>query len=55
VLKLGPGAVDVVAHHALTVMAVVGALAVIGFGWWWLRKRRSDKLMEGKRRIGFRH
>jgi membrane protein YqaA with SNARE-associated domain len=47
VLKLGPGAVDVVAHHALTVMAVVGALAVVGFGWWWIRKRRSGKLMEG--------
>jgi membrane protein YqaA with SNARE-associated domain len=47
VLKLGPGAVDVVAHHALTAMAVVGGLAVIGFGWWWLRKRRSGKLIEG--------
>jgi len=47
VLKLGPGAVEVVAHHALPAIAVVGALAVIGFGWWWLRKRRSGKLMEG--------
>jgi membrane protein YqaA with SNARE-associated domain len=47
VLKLGPGAVDVVAHHALAAMAIVGGLAVIGFGWWWLRKRRSGKLMEG--------
>jgi membrane protein YqaA with SNARE-associated domain len=46
VLKLGPGAVEVVGHHALTVMAVVGALAVIGFGWWWIQKRRSGKLME---------
>ena len=46
VLKLGPGAVDVVAHHALTVMAVVGALAVIGFGWWWFRKKRAGKLQE---------
>ena len=41
VLKLGPGAVGLVAHHALTVLLVVGGLAVLGFGWWWLRKRRS--------------
>jgi membrane protein YqaA with SNARE-associated domain len=45
VLKLGPGAVDVVAHHALTVMGMVGALAVMGFGWWWFRKRRAGKLL----------
>ena len=38
VLKLGPGAVGLVAHHALTVLLVVGVLAVVGFGWWWLRK-----------------
>ena len=40
VLKLGPGAVDVVKQHALAVMGVVGALAVIGFGGWWLKRRR---------------
>ena len=40
VLKLGPGAVDVVRQHALPVMGVAGALAVIGFGWWWLKRRR---------------
>src|SRR5271169_4212084 len=39
VLKLGPGAVDVVAHHALPAVAIVGALAVLGFAWWWMRKR----------------
>ncbi len=39
VLKLGPGAVGVVQHHALTALLVVGVLAVMGFGWWWLRKR----------------
>jgi membrane protein YqaA with SNARE-associated domain len=44
VLKLGPGAVDLVAHHGLIVLAVVGGLAVIGFGWWWMRKRRAGKL-----------
>jgi membrane protein YqaA with SNARE-associated domain len=47
VLKLGPGAVDVVAHHALTVMGIVGVLAVGGFAWWWFRKKRAGKLLEG--------
>jgi len=40
VLKLGPGAVDVVRQHALAVMGVVGALALVGFGWWWIKRRR---------------
>ena len=47
VLKLGPGAVDLVARHALPTVLVVGALAVIGFAWWWVRKKRSGKLLEG--------
>lgn len=42
VLKLGPGAVDLVAHHALPTVLVVGALAVGGFAWWW-RKKRNGK------------
>jgi LPXTG-motif cell wall-anchored protein len=46
VLKLGPGAVGVVAHHGLSVMAVVGVLALAGFGWWWFRKRRADRNLE---------
>lgn len=41
VLKLGPSAVDVVAHHALTAFVVVFTVAVAGFTWWWLKKRRS--------------
>jgi membrane protein YqaA with SNARE-associated domain len=44
VLKLGPSAVDLVAHHALQVLLVVGVLAVIGFGWWWLRRKRTVKV-----------
>jgi membrane protein YqaA with SNARE-associated domain len=40
VLKLGPGAVDVVRQHALAVMGVVGALALVGFGWWWIKRCR---------------
>ena len=40
VLKLGPGAVDIVKGHALAGTAIVGALAAIGFGWWWFRRRR---------------
>jgi membrane protein YqaA with SNARE-associated domain len=46
VLKLGPGAVEVVAHHGLSVMAVVGVLALAGFAWWWFRKKRAGKLLE---------
>jgi membrane protein YqaA with SNARE-associated domain len=46
VLKLGPGAVDVVAHHSLPVVAVVGALAVLGFGVWWLKKKRTVRQTE---------
>jgi len=44
VLKLGPGAVAVVAHHALVVLAVVGGVAVAGFAVWWMRKKRAGKL-----------
>jgi membrane protein YqaA with SNARE-associated domain len=42
VLKLGPGAVDMVAHHALTVVAAIGVLAVAGFAWWWIRRGRKE-------------
>jgi membrane protein YqaA with SNARE-associated domain len=41
VLKLGPGAVDLVAHHAMKAMLIVIGLAVVGFGLWWIRKRRA--------------
>jgi membrane protein YqaA with SNARE-associated domain len=41
VLKLGPGAVGVVQHHALTALAVVGGGALIGFAWWWVRRNRK--------------
>jgi LPXTG-motif cell wall-anchored protein len=44
VLKLGPGAVDLVAHHGMTVMAVVGVLAAAGFAWWWFRRKRAGQL-----------
>ncbi len=46
VLKLGPGAVQVVEQHSLTAAAIVGALAIIGFVWWWMRKKRAGKLLE---------
>ena len=46
VIKLGPGAVGLVAHHALATIAVVGSLAVAGFAFWWFRKRRSGKLLD---------
>jgi membrane protein YqaA with SNARE-associated domain len=46
VLKLGPGAVDVVKSHGMAAAAVVGALALVGFLWWWKRRRKSGKLLE---------
>ena len=46
VLKLGPSAVDLVARHAVPMVLAVGALAVAGFAWWWIKKKRSGKLME---------
>jgi membrane protein YqaA with SNARE-associated domain len=46
VLKLGPGAVEVVAHHSLTVVAIVGALAILGFTLWWIKRKRSAKPSE---------
>ena len=46
VLMLGPSAVDLVAHHALLLIALVGVPALLGFGWWWIKKKRSGKLLE---------
>lgn len=47
VLKLGPGAADIVAHHAITAIMAIGVAAVIGFAWWWMRKKRAGTLMPG--------
>jgi hypothetical protein len=44
VLKLGPGAVQVVHHHGLALLAIVGGIAVAGFAWWWIQKKRAGKL-----------
>ena len=41
VLKLGPGAEALVAHHALALLGIVGVLALAGFGWWWMRRKRT--------------
>ena len=46
VLKLGPGAVDIVAHHALPVVGIAGLLAVGGFAWWWFSKKRTGKQLD---------
>ena len=41
VIELGPGAVQVVEHHALGVSAVVVGAALIGFALWWRKKKRT--------------
>jgi membrane protein YqaA with SNARE-associated domain len=46
VIELGPGAADLVAHHALATILVAGGAAILGFAWWWMRKRRAGKLLE---------
>ena len=40
VLEFGPQAVDIVAHHARVAVGIVALLAVIGFLWWWMRRKR---------------
>jgi membrane protein YqaA with SNARE-associated domain len=44
VIKLGPGALGVVQHHARMVLLVVLGVAVVGFGIWWWRKQRSGEI-----------
>ena len=44
VIKLGPGVVTVVQHHGLVLLAIVGGLAIAGFAWWWMRRKRAGKL-----------
>ena len=43
VIKLGPGAVELVAHHGLALVIGVGALAVAGGAWWWRSRKRAGK------------
>jgi membrane protein YqaA with SNARE-associated domain len=45
VIKLGPGAVQVVEHHALTALAVVAGLAILGMLGWWMKKRRRAETL----------
>lgn len=44
VLKLGPGAVALIEHHALSGVAVVCLAAFLGFVLWWRSKRRAGQL-----------
>jgi membrane protein YqaA with SNARE-associated domain len=46
VIKLGPGAVDLIKQHGLAVAGAVLGLAVVGFLYWWFRKKRSGKLLD---------
>jgi len=43
VLKLGPGAVNVVGHHAVTAFLIAAGLALLWFGLWWLRRKRRGE------------
>jgi membrane protein YqaA with SNARE-associated domain len=43
VLKLGPGAADMVAHHALKAFLIVLLAALVGFGIWWWRRKKSPQ------------
>ena len=45
VIQLGPGAVGLIAHHALATILVVGSMAIAGFALWWFRKKRSGHLL----------
>jgi membrane protein YqaA with SNARE-associated domain len=49
VLKLGPGAVGMVAHHSLYLVGIVGGLAIVGFALWWMRKKRNGKMLEDEK------
>lgn len=40
VLKLGPGVVNVIAHHALTAFLLVLGLALVVGAWWWRRRKK---------------
>jgi membrane protein DedA with SNARE-associated domain len=44
VIELGPGAVQIVEHHALSVLAIVAALATVAFALWWRKKRRTGEI-----------
>lgn len=46
VIKLGPGAVQVVEHHALQTLIIVGGIGIVAFAWWWSRRRKSVDLAE---------
>jgi membrane protein YqaA with SNARE-associated domain len=47
VIKLGPGAVQIIAHHSVAAMLVVGSLAIVGFAIWWWRAKRAGKMQVG--------
>ena len=46
VLKLGPGAVGLVQHHALTAILVVAGLAVVALACWWVKVGRGSELVD---------
>jgi len=43
VIKLGPGAADMVAHHAMKVFLVALAIGILAFALWWWRRKKSPQ------------
>lgn len=43
VLKLGPGAVELVAHHALKAFLIALVLGAVAFAWWWLQRKKNGE------------
>jgi membrane protein YqaA with SNARE-associated domain len=48
VLKLGPGAVDLISHHAVAAAVFVILIVFVGVAAWWWRKRRISMQLKNE-------
>jgi len=48
VIKLGPDAVNVIAHHAMWALSIIAIVALAVFIGWWIRKRRRERPAGGE-------
>ena len=46
VLELGPGAADMVGHHAVLLVLIILGLALLGFAWWLIRRKKQGLLLD---------